>query len=111
MCPSPSFDPDGARRSFALRRRAVAWIVVAAGALATASSAAAATLPTGFAETQIVAGLASPTAMALAPDGRIFVCEQGGRLRIVKNGVLLPTPFVTLPVSSMGERGLLGVTF
>jgi glucose/arabinose dehydrogenase len=86
-------------------------IVVAAGALAIASSAAAATLPTGFAETQIVAGIGSPTAMALAPDGRIFVCEQGGRLRVIKNGAVLPTPFLTLPVNSLGERGLLGVTF
>ena len=59
------------------------------------STAAAATLPTGFAETRIVNGLASPTAMAFAPDGRLFVCEQGGRLRVIKNGALLATPFVT----------------
>ena len=31
-----------------------------------------------------------------APDGRIFVCEQGGTLRVIKNGALLPTPFVTV---------------
>jgi glucose/arabinose dehydrogenase len=49
--------------------------------------------------------------MEIAPDGRIFVCEQGGRLRIIKNGVLLPTPFVTLNVDPAGERGLLGVAF
>ena len=79
--------------------------------LAAASSVAAATLPTGFAETRIASGIASPTAMALAPDGRIFVCEQGGRLRVIKNGVLLPAPFLTLAVNSSGERGLLGVTF
>jgi glucose/arabinose dehydrogenase len=84
---------------------------VAGGVLAAASSVAAATLPAGFAETRIAAGLASPTAMALAPDGRIFVCEQGGRLRVIKNGALLATPFVTLTVNSLGERGLLGVTF
>ena len=35
------------------------------------------TLPTGFAETQIVSGIASPTAMDFSPDGRLFVCEQG----------------------------------
>jgi len=46
-------------------------------------------LPAGFSETQI-SGIASPTAMEIAPDGRIFVCEQGGRLRVIKNGVLLP---------------------
>ena len=49
--------------------------------------------------------------MEFAPDGRLFVREQGGRLRVIKNGALLPTPFVTLTVNSSGERGLLGVTF
>jgi glucose/arabinose dehydrogenase len=49
--------------------------------------------------------------MALAPDGRIFVCEQGGTLRVIKNGVLLATPFLTVTVDSSGERGLLGVAF
>jgi glucose/arabinose dehydrogenase len=73
-------------------------------------SVQAATLPAGFTETTIT-GIASPTAMEIAPDGRIFVCEQGGRLRVIKNGALLPTPFVTLSVDSTGERGLLGVAF
>jgi glucose/arabinose dehydrogenase len=49
--------------------------------------------------------------MEIAPDGRIFVCLQGGRLRVIKNGALLATPFVNLTVDSNGERGLLGVTF
>ena len=49
--------------------------------------------------------------MEIAPDGRIFVCEQTGRLRVIKNGVLLPTPFVTLAVDPEGERGLLGIAF
>jgi glucose/arabinose dehydrogenase len=71
----------------------------------------AATLPSGFAETQIASGIPRPTAMAIAPDGRIFICEQGGRLRVVKNSSLLSTPFLTVTVSSTGERGLLGVTF
>jgi glucose/arabinose dehydrogenase len=49
--------------------------------------------------------------MALAPDGRVFVCEQAGTLRVIKNGALLTTPFVTVTVNSSGERGLLGVAF
>jgi glucose/arabinose dehydrogenase len=49
--------------------------------------------------------------MEIAPDGSIFVCEQGGRLRVIKSGVLLPTPFLTLNVDSQGERGLLGIAF
>ncbi len=53
--------------------------------------------------------LANATAMEFAPDGRLFVCEQDGALRIVEQGRLLPTPFVRLQVDSAGERGLLGV--
>ncbi len=49
--------------------------------------------------------------MAFSPDGRLFVCQQTGSLRVIKNGSLLATPFVTLTVDSAGERGLLGVTF
>ena len=70
----------------------------------------AATLPAGFAETSI-AGLTSPTAMALASDGRIFVCQQNGNLRVIKNGALLATPFLTVAVNANGERGLLGIAF
>src|ERR1051325_2325070 len=73
--------------------------------------AKAATVPTGFSDSLVAAGLTNPTAMALAPDGRIFVCEQGGKLRVIKNGVLLSTPFLTVTVDSAGERGLLGVAF
>jgi glucose/arabinose dehydrogenase len=47
--------------------------------------------------------------MAQAPDGRIFVCEQGGALRVIQGGQLLATPFVSLNVDSTGERGLLGI--
>jgi glucose/arabinose dehydrogenase len=76
--------------------------------------ASAASLPTGFSEVLVSAGsvpLSSATAMAFSPDGRLFVCEQGGNLRVIKNGQLLPTPFLTVPVDPNGERGLLGVAF
>jgi len=49
--------------------------------------------------------------MAFAPDGRLFVCQQGGALRVIQDGVLLETPFLTVSVDSIGERGLLGVAF
>ena len=64
-----------------------------------------------FTETIVANGLASPTAMEFAPDGRLFVAEQGGRLRVIKNNVLLPAPFVTVTVNASGERGLLGIAF
>jgi len=71
----------------------------------------AATVPSGFTDSVVASGLSNPTAMAFAPDGRIFVCQQGGALRVIKNGALLATPFVTLTVNASGERGLLGVAF
>src|SRR5688572_30199563 len=70
-----------------------------------------AVLPVGFTESLVASGLTNPTAMEFAPDGRLFVAQQGGALRVIQNGSLLPTPFVTLPVNASGERGLLGVTF
>ena len=77
-----------------------------------------ATVPAGFADTNNwVGGLGSiGTAMAFAPDGRLFVCQQDGRLRVVKTtpqatGQLLSTPFLTRSVDSSGERGLLGIAF
>lgn len=57
------------------------------------------TLPSGFAESAYGGGLNRPTAMEFAPDGRLFVAEQGtagvARLRVIKNGALLSTPFLT----------------
>jgi len=78
-----------------------------------ACSLQAASLPAGFTESQYGSNLTpgSPTAMAFSPDGRLFVCLQGGQLRVISNGTLLPTPFVTVTTTSTGERGLLGVTF
>lgn len=67
-------------------------------------------LPAGFAQTTIATGLPSLTAMAAAPDGRIFVLEQGGNVRVVKNGALLPTPALTVTTIEEQERGLIGIT-
>ncbi len=72
---------------------------------------AGATLPSGFTETPIASGLSNPTAMQFAPDGRLFVCLQGGQLRVIKNNALLPAPFLTVTTNSSGERGLLGIAF
>src|SRR5436190_6184572 len=73
----------------------------------------AATLPSGFTESQFGANVgSSPTAMEFAPDGRLFVCLQGGALRVISSsGMLLPDPFVTVSTLANGERGLLGVAF
>ena len=68
-------------------------------------------LPPGFIDELITDGIAAPTAIAVAPDGRLFVTEQGGAVSVVKGGVLLSQPFVQLSVNSSGERGLLGIAF
>ncbi len=92
--------------------KSILALVIAASLAFVSSRATAATLPPGFTEAQVGSNLSgSPTAMAFAPDGRLFVCQQGGQLRVIKNGVLLSTPFVTLTVDSSGERGLLGIAF
>jgi glucose/arabinose dehydrogenase len=67
-------------------------------------------LPTGFTQTTIATGLNSLTAMAAAPDGRVFVLEQGGAVRVVKNGALLATPAFTVTTVAEQERGLIGIT-
>jgi glucose/arabinose dehydrogenase len=87
----------------------VAWLFLGGGFF----SLKAATLPLGFSESQWGSAMPGPaTAMAFAPDGRLFVCLQGGQVRVInKDGVLLANPFVTVPVDSNGERGLLGVAF
>lgn len=80
-----------------------------AWARATVSFGGSRAQPAGFTRATFVGGLSSATAFAQAPDGRFFVAEQGGALRVVSGGTLLATPFISLAVDSPGERGLLGV--
>ncbi len=65
----------------------------------------------GFSQVLVANGISNPTVMEFAPDGRLFVAQQNGALRIIENGVLLGTPAITLSVNSSGERGLLGIAF
>jgi glucose/arabinose dehydrogenase len=102
---------DSQRSRQLVFRVVLLFIVTLALASSSGRIAHAATVPPGFTDSLVAAGLTNPTAMAFAPDGRIFVCEQGGTLRVIKNGVLLATPFLTVTVDSSGERGLLGVAF
>lgn len=62
----------------------------------------------------VSSGLSSPVFLTQPlDDGRIFVVEQPGRIRLIKDGVLQTTPFLDLTsrVLSGGERGLLSVAF
>jgi glucose/arabinose dehydrogenase len=60
-------------------------------------------------------GFSSPVGIGHAGDGsgRLFVVEQGGRIRLVRNGVIQPAPFLDIStrISAGGERGLLGLAF
>lgn len=61
-------------------------------------------------EPVVTSGLGTVTSFDIALDGRIFIAEKSGALRVVKNGTLLSTPFVSVPVSTTSERGLIGIT-
>jgi len=55
-------------------------------------------------------GLVQPFSMAFLPDGSILVTERPGRLRIVRNGVLDPTPIAGVPaVAAQGLAGLMDI--
>ncbi len=62
-----------------------------------------------------VEGLAAPLAIVNAGDGsdRLFVAEQGGRIRIVRSRSLVSQPFLDIAdrITTGGERGLLGIAF
>ena len=80
------------------------WLFLLQGQLVGAQ-----TFPTNFAGFQVATGL-DPVGMDVAPDGRVFLAEKNGKVRIVKNGTLLATPFVAIPnVDNFNERGLLKV--
>ncbi len=67
-------------------------------------------LPEGFNDT-LVARVASPTALAFTPDGRMLITTQPGRVYIYQNGALQPTPALDLinGVCSRLDTGLLSV--
>jgi glucose/arabinose dehydrogenase len=81
------------------------------------SSAAVATAPSD-ARIQLsvrATGLSNPVFVTSARDGsnRMFIVEQTGRIRILLNGSVLPTPFLSITgsVSNLEEQGLLGLAF
>ena len=69
--------------------------------------------PPGFTHQSMAQGLDNATAMAFAPDGRLFITERvTGRIRVFKDGVLQAAPWATVAVwgqPTWGEQGLLGI--
>jgi len=62
-------------------------------------------LPAGFIRERIATGL-NPTSMVLAPDGRIFITEKNGKIRVIRDDRLLDEPLLSLEVDDSNERGL-----
>jgi glucose/arabinose dehydrogenase len=76
------------------------------------SAQGAANLPPGFTDSQVVSGVTNPTDMEFAPDSRLFVAEQAGKVRIAKtNGTIATFLNISSKVDSTGERGLLAIAF
>jgi glucose/arabinose dehydrogenase len=101
--------PGSRRRSAAL----LLSILAVATALSLIVAPGAEPAPPGNFQTSLIIGdgLNGPSGFDIAPDGRIFILERSGKIKIVKNGQLLPTPFADLPSEDTGDRGLIGIAF
>ena len=79
-----------------------------------ARASAQTTLP-AIALSSPVAGFTQPVSITHAGDGsgRVFVVQQTGQIRIIRNGALVAAPFLDIAgrLSTGGERGLLGLAF
>jgi glucose/arabinose dehydrogenase len=86
---------------------------MAALVVGTAPAAGAATLPAGFTEEIALSGLTNPTVVRFVPDGRVFVAEKGGMIKVFDSlSDTTPTTFADLRanVHNFWDRGLLGMT-
>jgi glucose/arabinose dehydrogenase len=98
-----------------LRPHLLGWIGISLGSACSSSSGNTFAIGTGARLEQIAAGLSFPLYLT-APSGdlhRLFIVEKTGAVRIVKDGALLPNPFLNLSgqVSGGSEQGLLGLAF
>jgi glucose/arabinose dehydrogenase len=58
----------------------------------------------------IAQGLQAPRSIDISKDGRIFVSEKRGSIRVVDNGTLLTEPVGDIKAENIGDAGLLGLT-
>lgn len=58
----------------------------------------------------IAEGLQAPRSIDISKDGRIFISEKRGSIRIVDNGTLLTEPVGDIKAENIGDAGLLGLT-
>lgn len=87
--------------------------ILTASLLATGASVALAQAIPGLSVQTVPGSYSDPVAVRAPHDGsgRIFIVQKAGTIRIVKNGALLATPFLTVPVTTSSESGLLGLAF
>ncbi len=62
-----------------------------------------------YVKTKIASGFNVPTDFVFTPDGRTFVAEKGGPVKVIKNGAVLTQPLINLNVDNTGEKGVLGI--
>jgi glucose/arabinose dehydrogenase len=66
-------------------------------------------LPRGFVRSVAARGLTEPTGVVAVTDGRLFVLQQTGQIRVIQNGRLLPAPLLQVNTDFTAERGLDGI--
>jgi len=97
----------------ALRSAAVAiGVLIMVGNLLHPGSSHAATLPSGFADRVVLSGLTNPSNVEFASDGRVFVAEKSGLVKVFASlTATTPTVFADLrtEVDDYWDRGLLGL--
>lgn len=90
----------------------VAFLAITILAMFTTYTSVEAAPPANFQRTLVIgAGLEGPSGFEFAPDGRIFVLQRTGEVKIYKNGALLPQNFAVLPSIAEGDRGMIGIAF
>lgn len=95
----------------ALMRPFVVRVLLLAACAAVLPAAQAASVPEGFTDTQVAAGIVSPTSLTVLPDGRVLVVQQDGVIRLIRDDALAPANYYAVPnVDSFAERGCLGIT-
>ena len=106
---------SGDRRRPVMRALVALTVVLAGSVVAIGESTkpanASIVVPPGYTVTELARQPTfwSPYRMEIAPDGRIFVLEQAGRVRVVKNDVMLGKPFYTFSVNVGTDRGLISM--
>ena len=96
-----------------IRQAVKVWLLVLMLFVMTNMAASAQTFsdPGFTAETVVTLPIYQAVGLTFAPDGRLFVWQKNGQVRIVKNGQLLSQPFFALgnKVNVSGDRGLIGL--